>query len=261
MGYRFESLTIGKYIVAIPDGGAIFGVNFYSNCIGLLRKFYGNGSVLSNVAQFPCSFFLVYFLHRTATWRDAGNFEALLRSDSKFKSTASRNGVCGFVNFTAFTRVYRNSNSIGGRCCIAAARTAVPVRQNSLVEVPVVGLDHGDVALVLTAALALTALTACSSLPASAASVDYDTAVKIAADHLGCDVSDLKVIERDYDDGKYELDILVGDVKYEYEIGASSGKVLKAERDRRDWDDRYDDDWDDRYDDDWDDRYDDDWDD
>ena len=100
--------------------------------------------------------------------------------------------------------------------------------------------------LTLTAALALTALTACSSLPASAASVDYDTAVKIAADHLGCDVSDLKVIERDYDDGKYELDILVGDVKYEYEIGASSGKVLKAERDRRDWDDRYDDDWDDR---------------
>ena len=115
--------------------------------------------------------------------------------------------------------------------------------------------------LTLTAALALTALTACSSLPASAASVDYDTAVKIAADHLGCDVSDLKVIERDYDDGKYELDILVGDVKYEYEIGASSGKVLKAKRDRRDWDDRYDDDWDDRYDDDWDDRYDDDWDD
>ena len=115
--------------------------------------------------------------------------------------------------------------------------------------------------LTLTAALALTALTACSSLPASAASVDYDTAVKIAADHLGCDVSDLKVIERDYDDGKYELDILVGDVKYEYEIGASSGKVLKAERDRRDWDDRYDDDWDDRYDDDWDDRYDDEWDD
>ena len=47
--------------------------------------------------------------------------------------------------------------------------------------------------LTLTAALALTALTACSSLPASAASVDYDTAVKIAADHLGCDVSDLKV--------------------------------------------------------------------
>ena len=53
-------------------------------------------------------------------------------------------------------------------------------------------------------------------------------------------------VGRDYDDGKYELDILVGDVKYEYEIGASSGKVLKAERDRRDWDDRYDDDWDDR---------------
>ena len=58
--------------------------------------------------------------------------------------------------------------------------------------------------------------------------------------------------------------MLVGDVKYDFEIGASSGKVLEVDRDRRDrddWDDRYDDDWDDRYDDDWDDRYDDDWDD
>ena len=53
----------------------------------------------------------------------------------------------------------------------------------------------------------------------------------------------------------------MGNAKYEYEIGPPSGKGLKAGRDRRDWDDRYDDDWDDRYDDDWDDRYDDDWDD
>ena len=43
------------------------------------------------------------------------------------------------------------------------------------------------------------------------------------------------------------------------EIGASSVKAQRMDRDRRDrddWDDRYDDDWDDRYDDDWDDRYD-----
>ena len=40
-----------------------------------------------------------------------------------------------------------------------------------------------------------------------------------------------------------------------------AAKCWNAERDSRDWDDRYDDDWDDRYDDDWDDRYDDDWDD
>ena len=102
--------------------------------------------------------------------------------------------------------------------------------------------------LTLAAALALTALTACGSMSASAA-IDAAAAKQIAADHLGVNVSDLKVLECERDDGKYELEVLVGDVKYDFEIGASSGKV-------DDWDDRYDDDWDDRYDDDWDDRYD-----
>ena len=117
--------------------------------------------------------------------------------------------------------------------------------------------------LTLAAALALTALTACGSMSASAA-IDAAAAKQVAADHLGVNVSDLKVLECERDDGKYELEVLVGDVKYDFEIGASSGKVLEVDRDRRDrddWDDRYDDDWDDRYDDDWDDRYDDDWDD
>ena len=114
--------------------------------------------------------------------------------------------------------------------------------------------------LTLAAALALTALTACGSMSASAA-IDAAAAKQIAADHLGVNVSDLKVLECERDDGKYELEVLVGDVKYDFEIGASSGKVLEVDRDRDDWDDRYDDDWDDRYDDDWDDRYDDDWDD
>ena len=114
--------------------------------------------------------------------------------------------------------------------------------------------------LTLAAALALTALTACGSLSASAA-IDAAGAKRIAAEHLGRDVSELRVLECERDDGKYEMEVLVDGVKYDFEIGASSGKVLECERDRRAWDDRYDDDWDDRYDDDWDDRYDDDWDD
>ena len=69
--------------------------------------------------------------------------------------------------------------------------------------------------LTLTAALALTALTACGTLPASAAT-GRETATRIAADHLGCDASELRVTDFERDD----------------------------------WDDRYDD-WDDRYD--WDD--------
>ena len=105
--------------------------------------------------------------------------------------------------------------------------------------------------LTLAAALALTALTACGSLSASAA-IDAAGAKRIAAEHLGRDVSELRVLECERDDGKYEMEVLVDGVKYDFEIGASSGKVLECERDSRDWDDRYDDDWDDRYDDDWD---------
>ena len=95
--------------------------------------------------------------------------------------------------------------------------------------------------LTLTAALALTALTACGTLPASAAT-GRETATRIAADHLGCDASELRVTDFERDDGKYELEVIWNGVEYD-----------------DDWDDRYDDDWDDRYDDDWDDRYD--WDD
>ena len=74
--------------------------------------------------------------------------------------------------------------------------------------------------LTLAAALALTALTACGSMSASAA-IDAAAAKQIAADHLGVNVSDLKVLECERDDGKYELEVLVGDVKYDFEIGAS----------------------------------------
>ena len=69
--------------------------------------------------------------------------------------------------------------------------------------------------LTLAAALALTALTACGSMSASAA-IDAAAAKQIAADHLGVNVSDLKVLECERDDGKYELEVLVGDVKYDF---------------------------------------------
>ena len=92
--------------------------------------------------------------------------------------------------------------------------------------------------LTLAAALALTALTACGSLSASAA-IDAAGAKRIAAEHLGRDVSELRVLECERDDGKYEMEVLVDGVKYDFEIGASSGKVLECERDSRDWDDRY----------------------
>ena len=128
--------------------------------------------------------------------------------------------------------------------------------------------------LTLAAALALTALTACGSLSASAA-ISRDDVARIAAEHLGRDVSELTILERDYDrdDNKYEIELVVDGYEYDFEISASTGRVLEVDRERvktrrsdrgsrrhdDDWDDRYDDDWDDRYDDDWDDRYEDRW--
>lgn len=93
--------------------------------------------------------------------------------------------------------------------------------------------------LTLTAAVALTAMTAFGSLSASAASLSFEDALKIAAQHLGRDVSELKIIEQEYDDGKYEFDFILDDVKYEFEVGASSGKILKVEQERPDWEDYY----------------------
>ena len=115
--------------------------------------------------------------------------------------------------------------------------------------------------LTLAAALALTALTACGSLSASAA-ISRDDVARIAAEHLGRDVSELTVLERDYDrdDNKYEIEVVVDGYEYDFEISASTGRVLEVDRERVETRrSRYDDDWDDRYDDDWDDRYEDRW--
>ena len=60
MGYRFDCVVVKNHLTFIYDLGTGFRVNFYGNCIGLLRKFYGNGSVLSNTAQCIRSVFPVY---------------------------------------------------------------------------------------------------------------------------------------------------------------------------------------------------------
>lgn len=88
--------------------------------------------------------------------------------------------------------------------------------------------------------------------------INYETAKKIIKDQLN--LNNIKFLEQDYDidDGVYELEFTADGIEYECEILASTGKIIKVERD----DDRYDDDRydDDRYDDDRydDDRYDDD---
>ena len=117
--------------------------------------------------------------------------------------------------------------------------------------------------------------------------INAQTAESILATQL--QRNDLQFVEKDYDidDGTYEIEFVLDGVEYEYEVNASTGKVLEVDRERHnandDWgDDIDDDDWDDyhhiqnnqpatssgnsgnRYDDDWDDwddRYDDDWDD
>lgn len=118
--------------------------------------------------------------------------------------------------------------------------------------------------------------------------IGMEKAKALALAHLGLREATFTQQEYDREDGVYELDLISGSTKYEFEVNAFTGKVVEVERERipaqgssqndalddryddlddhdDDWDDRYDDlddhddDWDDRYDD-WDDRYDD-WDD
>ena len=90
--------------------------------------------------------------------------------------------------------------------------------------------------LTLAAALALTVLTACGAMSAAAA-IDLATAKQIAADYLGRNVDELRFIEWERDDGKYELELIVDGYEYDFEIGASSGRVLEVDCERLDrWD-------------------------
>ena len=108
------------------------------------------------------------------------------------------------------------------------------------------------------------------------AATTLEAAKQTALAHAGLTASQVQFVkaQTDRDDGRlfYEIEFVVksGNVwkEYDYEIDASTGRILDFDYDAEsgsnsDWDDRYDDDrydddWDDRYDDD---RYDDDWDD
>ena len=102
--------------------------------------------------------------------------------------------------------------------------------------------------------------------------IGMEKAKALALAHLGLREATFTQQEYDREDGVYELDLISGSTKYEFEVNAFTGKVVEVERERIPaqgssqndaLDDRYDDDQDDRYDDlddrddDWDDRYDD----
>ncbi len=62
--------------------------------------------------------------------------------------------------------------------------------------------------------------------------ISKDKAKSIALSHAG--VSDVTWVKVELDDGKYEVDFRKDGFEYDYEIGAQSGKVIKAEKDRDD---------------------------
>ena len=65
-------------------------------------------------------------------------------------------------------------------------------------------------------------------------SITIDDAKKIAASNAGFDVSAVTFIKtvQDYDDGflKWEIDFVADNTKFEYDISATNGTILKAER-------------------------------
>jgi len=87
--------------------------------------------------------------------------------------------------------------------------------------------------------------------------IGEEAAKNAALAHAGINASDVTYIHcnLDHDDGipeDYDVEFVVGDVEYDYEIDLYSGKILSSDREKLESDDRYDDD---RYDDD---KYDDD---
>ncbi len=71
--------------------------------------------------------------------------------------------------------------------------------------------------------------------PSSTSVISADEARKIALKHAGVSSSNVRYekTELDYDDGrqKYEIEFRVGNMEYDYEIDATNGNVLKAEKD------------------------------
>ena len=64
--------------------------------------------------------------------------------------------------------------------------------------------------------------------------ITMDQAKQIATTNAGLDVNSVTYIKtiQDYDDGflKWEIDFVANNMKYEYDISASNGTILKAER-------------------------------
>lgn len=62
-------------------------------------------------------------------------------------------------------------------------------------------------------------------------SIDGQAARDIALAHAGVQSSDARELEVELDDGHYQVEFKAGRYEYEYEISASDGSILKAERD------------------------------
>lgn len=109
----------------------------------------------------------------------------------------------------------------------------------------------------VAATMALTTLIGCSMTAIAAPAkkvISIETAKELALKEMN--VKDAVFTEQDYesDDGVYELEFTVGNIEYEVDVNAYTGKVIKADherhhgRDDRRWDDDWDDDscrWDD----------------
>lgn len=72
-----------------------------------------------------------------------------------------------------------------------------------------------------------------SSTVNNSSSVSEAQAKQAALSHAGVKESDVSFyrVEKEYDDGvlKYEIDFMVGNVEYDYEVNANTGAIIKAE--------------------------------
>jgi len=85
-----------------------------------------------------------------------------------------------------------------------------------------------------------------SSSSSSSSGISLERAKSIALSQVpGASSGDIVKAYKDYDDGReeYDIEIVYDGYEYEFEISASSGKILSKDVDRIDYDD--DDDWDD----------------
>ena len=95
---------------------------------------------------------------------------------------------------------------------------------------------------VVTLALVALVLSACGNpgiaVGSDAEQISADTAKSLALEHAGLNASEVTFVKAELgkDDGRWEYDVefRAGNMEYDYEIDADSGKILKSEKD---WDD------------------------